>query len=1074
MINGSTKDNNKYQMNTLIIPRRHKSPVIYDLGVNNYVFNEIKKAKYQGAFDPGSIGNKNIFLDSNKTNNKNNSGINQQKSKKNKVHYNKVGEGKNLLIIKSETQYPLNYQYDTVSPDLNYHQNPEKNIYNFNNYYIETRNNNYRNIFSRSNDNKRSYFSPSNKERQKSYLLQNNNNYLTKTINIEKLNKDFDKRFKESKRTLYEKYATNTISFNNPINNYSPTLAPKRKPNLVKHNTNYINMSYSKKFNSMTKDRNEIINNTYTYDDENNFDNYILYDNSIDRIDLQKDKEKIDFYRQKLLNLFFWHIKNFYKLHFKSLFNEIINILRSSINNKEHNFENKSIKNIAGLKKEVKNNSYYYGQNGKYNNLLKEVKIKNNINNVLVENSNNNNDLNIANPKFLKTENNNIINNYDKKDYNKNDMNNKISSRNKVINKKKFIGNISNLNATYNTKYIKKKVSQGIYGKKIISQKFNNKLKLFDTNIKKDEKNDINNDIIQNETNKKIKNTPIIKKRLKFSKSFISEDKKLNSEVKFIDSICINKNNINNNIDKNIIIDNINNIDNNYNNIGDNNNINNDNIINNYNNKDDDNYNINNDNNINNYNKIDDNNNINNDNNINNYNNIGDNNLNNNNNINNYNNNINDKINDNNNNFDNFNKEDNNDINNNIDNYNNIQENIIDNKYNIDNLSIKSNEEKLFENNIDKIATINYKNIKNNNENDINQNEENNSKDLALNNIENYSNKNLENAISLITKVIENKEKDDKEKKISILIKIINNKINKDKEKNSEIMQRFFKILKQTKSLNLKEEEKKHHKKLNKAKDLIKKSKLKRNQKLKKNLVLSDLEDTKENLDLSLEKNLYKSEDDDKDRNKRNKNKIRVIIKQIKMQKNINNNYQYDYYRPKTPSKNNNNNKSSKLEINNKTPKIIVKKTLNIIVVKNKEYNNNIKKDEIEKELNVANNHIKSNEKELNKEILDNTEKKIEENLAQNLEINENNIFTENTAKNLGENFNEDISIDNSPKLRSNKVKLNEIKNKERNNEQYIDHFEKYDDCENFIFLLRAQLINCFLSYRNNGDSILD
>ena len=74
----------------------------------------------------------------------------------------------------------------------------------------------------------------------------------------------------------------------------------------------------------------------------------------------------------------------------------------------------------------------------------------------------------------------------------------------------------------------------------------------------------------------------------------------------------------------------------------------------------------------------------------------------------------------------------------------------------------------------------------------------------------------------------------------------------------------------------------------------------------------------------------------------------------------------------------------------------------------------------------------------------------------------------------MGENFNEDISIDNSPKLRSNKVKLNEIKNKERNNEQYIDHFEKYDDCENFIFLFRAQLINCFLSYRNNGDSILD
>ena len=70
-------------------------------------------------------------------------------------------------------------------------------------------------------------------------------------------------------------------------------------------------------------------------------------------------------------------------MNFKSLFNEIINISRSSINNKEHNFENKSIKNITGLKKEIKNNSYYYGQNGKYNNLLKEIKIKNNINKLL-------------------------------------------------------------------------------------------------------------------------------------------------------------------------------------------------------------------------------------------------------------------------------------------------------------------------------------------------------------------------------------------------------------------------------------------------------------------------------------------------------------------------------------------------------------------------------------------------------------------------------------------------------------------------------------------------------------------
>ena len=54
-------------------------------------------------------------------------------------------------------------------------------------------------------------------------------------------------------------------------------------------------MSYSKNFNNMNNNRNEIINNTYTFDDDNNFDNYILYDNSIDKIDINKDKEKIDF-----------------------------------------------------------------------------------------------------------------------------------------------------------------------------------------------------------------------------------------------------------------------------------------------------------------------------------------------------------------------------------------------------------------------------------------------------------------------------------------------------------------------------------------------------------------------------------------------------------------------------------------------------------------------------------------------------------------------------------------------------------------------------------------------------------
>ena len=52
-VNQNTIENNKYEFNTM---KRQKSPVIYDIGMDNYVFNEIQKAKYQGVFDPTSFG----------------------------------------------------------------------------------------------------------------------------------------------------------------------------------------------------------------------------------------------------------------------------------------------------------------------------------------------------------------------------------------------------------------------------------------------------------------------------------------------------------------------------------------------------------------------------------------------------------------------------------------------------------------------------------------------------------------------------------------------------------------------------------------------------------------------------------------------------------------------------------------------------------------------------------------------------------------------------------------------------------------------------------------------------------
>ena len=83
-LNEPNNEKRRYDINTMTIPKRTKSPIVYDAGIDNYFVNEIKKAKYQGVFDPGSLGNKNIFLDSNKSNNKN-IGINVQKKVRKKL-----------------------------------------------------------------------------------------------------------------------------------------------------------------------------------------------------------------------------------------------------------------------------------------------------------------------------------------------------------------------------------------------------------------------------------------------------------------------------------------------------------------------------------------------------------------------------------------------------------------------------------------------------------------------------------------------------------------------------------------------------------------------------------------------------------------------------------------------------------------------------------------------------------------------------------------------------------------------------------------------------------------------------
>ena len=81
-------------------------------GINDYYIQELKKAKYQGFFDPESYANKNIFID-------NSILINESQISPNKKDHlfksqditNKKllieNEGKNLLIFESESKYPL-------------------------------------------------------------------------------------------------------------------------------------------------------------------------------------------------------------------------------------------------------------------------------------------------------------------------------------------------------------------------------------------------------------------------------------------------------------------------------------------------------------------------------------------------------------------------------------------------------------------------------------------------------------------------------------------------------------------------------------------------------------------------------------------------------------------------------------------------------------------------------------------------------------------------------------------------------------------------------------------------------
>ena len=437
-VNRSSFLNNNPNAST--ISRKKLDSMVYGTGVDDYMLNEIKKAKYQGCFDPGSIGNKNMFNDSynfkiNTTETTSKANDLKQNFGKNKkiiryttssnLHSN--DEGRNLLIAKSETQYP--YEFDRRHRTLNKKYNFRKNLntldYCFSSSHLNSTGKNKRMIDSVKNKNlsfnNSNYFTPVYNERK--YRLQTvGNKYKNKTLMMNNLMNNYYNSSKIMNYSRFHNFSNNKNSYSNLLSNnknicFSPILKSKRYLE-YDSNTNYkyvnkINKNIYKSLND-SRERNKDNNilfvpqlNEYDYNNfksnETEFDNEALkyrlrkdlrnyddidngneIDNDIDNNndnDNENDKDNnlklINKYMSKIVSLFLVHMSNFYLLHFRDVYRSFISQLKKSLKNKEYHFENKTIKNIALIKKKIKSNPFYYGHNKQFQNLLKEENKKN-------------------------------------------------------------------------------------------------------------------------------------------------------------------------------------------------------------------------------------------------------------------------------------------------------------------------------------------------------------------------------------------------------------------------------------------------------------------------------------------------------------------------------------------------------------------------------------------------------------------------------------------------------------------------------------------------------------------------
>ena len=1041
-----------YNPNTSTISRRRINELVSETGVDDYVFNEIKKAKYQGCFDPGSLGNKNMFNDSynNKitsieiTSNSNNTKKTLDKNKKNRQKTNpnlhRTEDGRNLLIAKTETQYP--YKFDkrhyTLNKKMKFQR--KKNLFEYDQSSSNISPNvKDRSLFNTINNRKISYkynsFYNPNYNENRIRLDLDPDKFKNKTFVINKLMKNYKRNTGILGTLRSNKFtsSSNLLNHNNK-NGLSPLLPTNRYS--VYDSVNNYNLLNKKIYYSINESEptDEDLNNLrYTSSlnklTENNI-NYINNNTESIKNNLEKDindeMKLINMYRKKLLSLFFVHMSNFYLLYFKDIYSYFLSHLKKSIKNKDYHFENKAITNLAEIKKKIKSNPYYYGHNKQYRNIIKDVKNQKNI----ILNKKYYIDaktkINIT-KKYVETDLDNLKKEAD------NQKKNMIKER-YLVNKKQNINKGNQVEDTHknikiqivNKKYIRKKVTQRVLDKSKpdvnIKQKENNKktdilsMDYFNRNeneLKENEKLVRSFDENKYENNELIK---IDKKDSKLTTTTYDFSKRLKKNKK-VKPILFKKANVQNSF-----------------NVFNKNKSKNKQFINIKNNKF-----------------------------------------------------INKDL------INKLAEEDNNseekmepkiyDISGEISNDKKLNVNM---KYiGMDNSNItpKNNKNNLNYNNYEIDKNCNYTIvglISDEKDNNLKENEENDE-------IDTFSNKNIQNAISIITKIMENKENTEKKDELnSLLTKIIQKKIDNEEKQNKEILKKYFNLLKPNK-LPFKQILLKKKKKLSlNLLDSIKPNKL-----FERPMVSSDNEDfirhEKEINNINLINN---KEDKTSISPNRGNSQFRVVIKKVKIHQSITKNILNPTIRKIKLSR--------KILPNFSTGNLLGKKFSKSVKKINKIFDdNNIDENENkEKEINkVKKKDIKKEEekkedkKSINSdELSDSSENN---NLNINNEINKNDVVT-NSDKNLHRNIKifskKRVGKDKRksfaiPHLRSSIESFTKyIKKKSKFNKSNSDVIkegditlnEKYQDYENLIFYLRTQLIYCFIFNTKNYDSCAD